>query len=318
MGDNVQAQGNRRRAAIALALAVLLALGVIVGAKMYQDSQARKPVLLSSPELPDEDSPECAALLDRLPDRLGGTLGGLVRAELADPAPLGAAMWRNTSGEEVTLRCGVSVPTQYTELSATEEIDGVTWIRVNDASPGSTLSTWFAVGRTPVVAVTADASRDGDIGDLSQALGTDADVGGAPAPNPIPLTDLAAPDADGRCSALLAALPGELAGRARADDADLPAGTMVYSDDAGSLISIRCGLAEPPGYAGTDQQLTQINDIVWFSEPSMSAGDVGTWFALGRERFVAVHAPIGEASGLLPAISDAIAANLANTSPSEE
>ncbi|MCG7439971.1 DUF3515 domain-containing protein [Corynebacterium freneyi] len=146
----------------------------------------------------------------------------------------------------------------------------------------------------------------------------DSEVGGAHEPNPVPLTDLAADEADERCSALLAALPTKIGERTRVDDADLPAGSMVWVDDRGSIVSLRCGVGEPEGYADTEEQLTQINDIVWFAEPSMSFGDVGTWYAMGRERFVAVHLPVAEASGVLPAFSDIIAANLENTSPSEE
>lgn len=314
MGENVQAQGNRRRAGIALALAVLLTFGVIIGAKLFQDDQARNPVMLQLQEVPDDDSPRCAELLDRLPDRLDG----LVRAELADPAPKGAAVWRNTADERVTLRCGAPVPIQYTELSTTENHRGVNWFRIDDNVQGSNLATWYSIGRTPVVAVTADASRMDAIPNLSEAMLPDSEVGGAHEPNPVPLTDLAADEADERCSALLAALPTKIGERTRVDDADLPAGSMVWVDDRGSIVSLRCGVGEPEGYADTEEQLTQINDIVWFAEPSMSFGDVGTWYAMGRERFVAVHLPVAEASGVLPAFSDIIAANLENTSPSEE
>ena len=314
MGENVQAQGNRRRAGIALALAVLLTFGVIIGAKLFQDDQARNPVMLQLQEMPDDDSPRCAELLDRLPDRLDG----LVRAELANPAPKGAAVWRNTADERVTLRCGAPVPIQYTELSTTENHRGVNWFRIDDNVQGSNLATWYSIGRTPVVAVTADASRMDAIPNLSEAMLPDSEVGGAHEPNPVPLTDLAADEADERCSALLAALPTKIGERTRVDDADLPAGSMVWVDDRGSIVSLRCGVGEPEGYADTEEQLTQINDIVWFAEPSMSFGDVGTWYAMGRERFVAVHLPVAEASGVLPAFSDMIAANLENTSPSEE
>jgi len=189
---------------------------------------------------------------------------------------------------------------------------------INDTTGGSTLATWFAIGRTPVVAVTADASRADAIPSLSEAMLPDSEVGDAPAPNPVPLTDLAADEADDRCSALMAALPTEIGERKRVEDADLPAGSMVWADGIGNLISLRCGVDAPAGYADTEEQLTQINDIVWFSEPSMSGGLTGTWYALGRERFVAVHLPVGEASGILPALSDVISANLANVAPSEE
>ena len=314
MGENVQDQGNRRRAAIALALAVLLVIGVIAGAKIVQDRQARQPVLLSALEMPDDDSPVCADLVENLPDRVSG----LVRAELADPAPPGAAVWRNTNDDRVTLRCGSSLPTQYTELSVVEEHDGVKWIRINDSTEGSDLATWFSVGRSPVVAVTAASGYAGAVEELSGDMLPDAEVGNAPEPNPIPLMDLAAPEADDRCSALLAALPPEMAGRARVEDVDLPEGGIAWSDDTGDVITLRCGVEEAPGYENTTDQLTQINDIVWFSEPSMSGGLTGTWYALGRERFVAVHLPVGEASGILPALSDVISANLANVAPSEE
>lgn len=300
--------------AIALALAVLLTVGVIAGAKIMQDRQARNPVLLSNLEMPDDDSPLCAELLDRLPDRLSG----LVRAPLMDPAPPGAAVWRNTNDDRVTLRCGAPVPAQYTELSRVQEHDGVKWIRVADSTEGSGLVTLFAVGRTPVVAVTVDESREDVIEDLSEALLPDSEFDEAPAPNPIPLMDLAAPAADERCSALLAALPAELAERPRVTDVDLPAGGIAWADDSGDVVSLRCGVDEAPGYEDTEEQLTQINDIVWFTEPSMSGGTIATWYALGRERFVAVHLPVADASGILPALSDVISANLANTAPSEE
>ena len=145
----------------------------------------------------------------------------------------------------------------------------------------------------------------------------DSEVGDAPVPNPVPLTDLTADEADDRCSALMAALPTEIGTCALIEDGDLPAGSIVWANDLGNLISLRCGVDAPAGYADTEEQLTQINGIVWFSEPSLSSGDVGTWYAMGRERFVAVSLPISEASGVLPALSDIIAANLKNISPSE-
>ena len=146
----------------------------------------------------------------------------------------------------------------------------------------------------------------------------DSEVGDAPVPNPVPLTDLTADEADDRCSALMAALPTEIGTRALIEDGDLPAGSIVWANDLGNLISLRCGVDAPAGYADTEEQLTQINGIVWFSEPSLSSGDVGTWYAMGRERYVAVHLPVGEASAVLPQMSNIISANLENVSPSEE
>src|SRR5699024_7287954 len=146
----------------------------------------------------------------------------------------------------------------------------------------------------------------------------DAHGGNAPLPNPAPLMDLAAPEADDRCAALLAAPPPATARRARVEDLHPPEGGIGCAADTDALLRLRCGVEEAPGYENTTGQLTQINDIVWFSEPCMSGGLTGTWYALGRERFVAVHLPVGEASGILPALSDVISANLANVAPSEE
>ncbi|WP_448851047.1 DUF3515 domain-containing protein [Corynebacterium sp. 335C] len=316
MGDKVQPKGNRLGMVVALVLAVLLAAGVIGGAKIVQDNAARQPVALSSPEMPEDDNPKCAELLDRLPDRLDG----LVRAPLADPAPQGAAVWRDSLDDRVTLRCGAPVPVQFTPLAETEEIGGVQWLAVGDGAPGSELTTWYSVGRTPVVAVTADADHRDDLEDISKAMGPDADAGGAPEPHALPLADLAAPHDDDRCTAFRDALPAELGEfrRLEGDAAGSVPGLVAWADGTGQLVTARCGVEEPDGYEGTDKPLTQVGEIVWFNEPAETTGVTGTYFALGRERFVAVHVPMAQASGLLPAFSDVISATLANTAPSEE
>lgn len=319
--NSVQNKASRLRALIALIVAIVAVLALIVAAKVVQDNQAAKPVSLSNPELPDNDSPVCAELIEALPDRLHG----LTRAGLADPAPAGAAVWRNIEDDRITLRCGVSVPTQYNALAKTHDIDGVKWLKISDEADAS-LATWFSVGRSPIVAVTSesgneDADKDA-LSQLAEYLRPDVEVGNAPQPGPIPLTQLASDPNDEKCRALSPALPNEVAGRQRVSPEALPAGTpkdlIVYNDGKADPIIIRCGVEEPAGYATTTEQLTQVNDIVWFNEPSLSAGTSGTWYALGRERFVAVNLPMGETSSVLPRLSDIIAANLENTAPSEE
>nr|WP_120491426.1 DUF3515 domain-containing protein [Corynebacterium lactis] len=316
-GETVQANSSRRRAAVALAVAVVAVLGVIGVAKYVQDTQAAQPVAISNPELPADDSPECAALLDRLPDRAAG----LVRAQVADPAPLGAAVYRNLESDRITLRCGAPVPAQFNDLARTKTVDGVEWLRVVD-STDDTLSTWFTVGREPVVAITAEghANAEDALGDLAEALRPDSEYKVTPKRSPIPLSTLAAPQADSLCTGLTAALPKELGGRhlLGADELpeSLPKDMLVWGGTAADPITLRCGVDEAPGYA-VSKQLTQVGDIVWFNEPSLSSGTAGTWYALGRERFVAVNMPMSEASGLLPVLSSVIADNLKNTSPSE-
>lgn len=315
MGDKVQPQGSRLGMVIALVLAVLLAAGVIGAAKIVQDRAARQPVALSSPEMPDDDSPACADLVGRLPDRLGG----LVRAGLADPTPAGAAVWRDSLDDRVTLRCGASVPVQYTEMAKTEDVEGVEWLKVSDGAAGTDLVTWYSVGRSPIVAVTANDSHADSLPAISEAMGPDA--GDGPEPNPLPLADLAAPHDDGVCSGFNGTLPEDLGEFHRVPDADLPEdsrGLAVWTDHTGQLVTARCGVAEPPAYAGTDKPLTQVGDIVWFNDPNHTTGVTGVYYAMGRERFVAVHVPMAQASGLLPAFSEVIANTLKNTAPSEE
>ncbi|MDO5731494.1 DUF3515 domain-containing protein [Corynebacterium sphenisci] len=325
MGDKVQDQGSRRRAGIALALAVALALGVIVATKIMQDRAARQPVLLPTVEMPMDDSPQCAELVAALPD----SLGRLQRAELAAPAPTGAALYRDFTDDRVTVRCGAPVPAQYTTLSRTVEAGGVTWLRVADDTPGLDLVTWFSVGASPIVAVTGSSDHDDVLPEIADRMGAGFDAG--PEPGPLPLTDLAAPAADGRCEGLLAALPTEIAGRDRLDEAKLPEGTTLppataaWANADGDAITLRCGVTEPAGYARMadpandgDRQLTQVGDIVWFTDAERSSGTTATYFALGRERIVAVHLPVAVSSGVLPELSAAIAANLENTAPSEQ
>lgn len=316
-GETVQNNSSRRRAAIALAVAVVAVLGVIGVAKYVQDKQAAQPVAISNPELPADDSPECAALLDRLP----GRAAGLVRAQVAEPAPLGAAVYRNIDEDRITLRCGAPVPAQYNDLASTQEVGGVKWLRVVD-STDSSLSTWFTVGREPVVAITAEGNANAEdaLADLAEALRPDSEYNNAPKRGPIPLANLAAPKADNLCEGLNSALPKELGGRhiLSADEipTELPKDMVVWDGTDADPITLRCGVDEAPSY-GVSKQLTQVGDIVWFNEPTLSSGTSGTWFALGRERFVAVNMPMSDASSLLPVVSSVIADNLKNTSPSE-
>ena len=130
-------QINRTAIAISLGLALLLVIGAVVGARIYFNQVALQPVAMTDLPAPQADSQACASLIDDLPSDLHGH----PRAELAEPAPQGAAAWRSSSTERITLRCGVDIPAQYTDYAITEDIDGARWLRVDDITPQSTLAT---------------------------------------------------------------------------------------------------------------------------------------------------------------------------------
>ena len=297
------------RAAIylSLVLAVALVLGVVIGAKVVFDRAAKQPVPMSDLPAPLADSPECSAFLDTLPEELIGH----DRAEIAEPAPDGVAAWASSSVERVTLRCGVDLPLQYTPYAPTETVDGVEWLRITDATPGSTLQTWYAVDREQVVAVTADSESLG--GHDEPVSGLSESVAGLPAaehePFPAPLTQLASGDT-AVCGDLLAAMPETVA-----DDyerIDVPEDhTIAWAADGREPIVLRCGVAPPENYE-PGIQLNQVNDIVWFEDTVLASGTTaGTWFALGRETDIAVSTPQDVSSEVLVQLGDVIAAETA-------
>ncbi len=293
----------RRPIIIALMLSILLTIAVLVGTK-WLFGDGRDPVALS--ELPSDqaDSAECSALIDALPE----SLNGLKKARLVEPVPAGAFAWSGTDNQRITLRCGVQPPAQYTTLARTEDIAGREWLRVKDATTGSTMQTWYLVGATPTVAVTADAQSLGDapnpVADLDAAL---APIQGERlSPAAAPLAQLDSPDADNpRCAAYEQALPSVLetsSGTYRlvkgseliaAGYPQDPQNTVAWMPDDDGLepIVTRCGLAEPAGYE-PGEQLQQINDIPWFNDTQLANGTTqGVWYALGRDVAIAVAMP---------------------------
>ncbi|AZA11308.1 DUF3515 domain-containing protein [Corynebacterium gerontici] len=270
---------------IALALSILLVFGVIIGAKIVYDRAAQQPVAMASLDSPDADTAECQQFVDALPD----TFAGHKRAELAEPAPNGAAAWASSSTERITLRCGVSVPLQYTKITPTEEIDGVQWIRVDDATPGSTLRTWFAVNKFPLVAVTADDPALDGQGMPLKDLPLDGLENRNAKPFPIPLAQEAA-EASKSCKHLLEALPEQLDDDYAATNTDLPQ-TKAWTSFGKEPVVLRCGVEFPKAYkAGA--QLQQINGVPWFEDTTLGNGTTAsTWYPMGRDVVIAVSAP---------------------------
>lgn len=291
---------------IGLVLAVVLVIGVLVGARIVSDRAGTVPVAMSPLPAPLAESAECTQLIESLPD---GLLGH-DRADIAEPVPAGTAAWASSSLERVTLRCGVDLPLQYSEYSEPVEIDGTEWLVVEDATPESSLATWYSLNREQVVAVTADeptlGRAENPVGPLSEQIAAlpayDHD------PNPAPLSQLAAAPADTEevCEPLLAELPPRLA---EEWELSLVEGdTAVWVNSGLEPVVLRCGVAPPPGYAA-GERLTQVNEVPWFEDTELVIGSTAsTWYALGRATDIAVSTPQSAAQQVLVQLSDLIVA----------
>lgn len=311
----VAARGmNKTPIVIALVLSLLLTAGVLVGARVLLGPAGQQQVAMSTLPAPEAESTECAALIQSLP----GSAFGHTRAQIMEPVPAGVAAWASSELERVTLRCGVDMPFQYTELAETVEVDGVTWLPVADVTAGSSLQTWYSVDRFPVVAITADDmstdNADTPVAPFTDAVGALEQRDGEPFP--APLSQLAA--GSGNCSALIDALPPTLEVGSGEDAItyeliDDPAMAAAgYGDDAVAWksaglepIVVRCGV-EPSENYEAGAVLQQINDIPWFEDTILATGTTSaTWYALGRETDIAVSLP-QYAGGALVQISEAI------------
>lgn len=311
----VAARGmNKTPIVIALVLSLLLTAGVLVGARVLLGPAGQQQVAMSTLPAPEAESTECAALIESLP----GSAFGHTRAQIMEPVPAGVAAWSSSELERVTLRCGVDMPFQYTELAETVEVDGVTWLPVADVTAGSSLQTWYSVDRFPVVAITADDmstdNADTPVAPFTDAVGALEQRDGEPFP--APLSQLAA--GSGNCSALIDALPPTLEVGSGEDAItyeliDDPAMAAAgYGDDAVAWksaglepIVVRCGV-EPSENYEAGAVLQQINDIPWFEDTILATGTTSaTWYALGRETDIAVSLP-QYAGGALVQISEAI------------
>ena len=298
------AQFNRTTIYISLGLAVALVLGVLVGARVFFNRVALQPVAMTQVPAPEASSAECTSLIDALPS----TLADLKRAELAKPAPEGAAAWQASSTERITLRCGVEAPAQYTPYAQTEDIDDARWLRVNDATPGSTLATWFTVDRSPVLAVTADTQQLRDGTAPVAGIDTAALTGPAPEQHPAPLADLAAGGGAGAasCGSLLAAAPDSIAeGYTRVDAVSEQ--TVAWSAEGQDAIVLRCGVADPENY-GPGARLDQINGVPWFEDVKLANGTTAsTWYAMGRDVQVAASLPQAESNEAITNLTNLVA-----------
>lgn len=307
---------RRRGAVLALLIAVVFVVFVLVGAKILVDRSVYTPVAMGPVDAPAADSATCAEITDDLPHRIGDYRD----VGVVDPAPDGSAGYRDSGGTELSLRCGVNAPGQYTLLSSVQDSGGEQWLQIADATPGSELTTWYSVGHSPVVAVTTDGRISAsDLSDLGEVIARHGDSANAPAPADVPLADQSATHSDD-CSALENALPDNLGEYRRLapdsvspDTAEAIDGSLVWVADGREPVVLRCGVDLPDSYeAGA--QLTQIDEVPWFQDTALAEGSTaGVWYALGYADTVAVSLPLDAGNSVLTAVSEAIDDTLERT-----
>lgn len=313
-------RGVNRRAVLALLIAVVFVAAVLGGAKILVDRNVYTAVAMGPVDAPEATSQACSGIVDALPDKASDYRS----VDVADPAPEGAAAYRDSGGTELTVRCGVNLPAQYSVLSETAEHGGTDWLQVTDATPGSDLTTWYAVGSSPVVAVTGSRGNDDTaaLGGIGGTVAGHASGSDAPAPAPAPLSDLrqdATPGAAAdRCTRLDGALPDVFGDyrRITADDpraAGLPDHTAAWTAPGLEPVVVRCGVRLSDSYqAGA--QLTQVDDVPWFEDTALAQGSTaGVWYALGYAPTVAVSLPTDAGNQVLTQVSALIADNLTKT-----
>lgn len=339
-------------------LAILLIVVVIVAAKITMDKKVYAPVAMGPVDAPEASSQVCADFVAALPR----DLDRFRSVEVRDPAPDGAAAYRDSSGAELSVRCGVNVPDQYTVLSPVFTSGDARWTAVSDATPGSDLRTWYAVGGSPAVAVTASSDVGSALEGVGSTISSLYDANSPAKPAPYPLSE--APVAGGShgsgkagtssgaggsgkagtsggatqspaCRKFLESLPDALgdwrlahtvAGSSKVKNADAlpegvdesvfdkaPSGSATYLAEGHEPVVIRCGLEMPEAYE-PGANLTQVDDVPWFSDPSLSRGStMGHWYALGREQIVGLAMPQSAGEEVITSVTSAISDSLKKT-----
>lgn len=295
----------RSRVFVALGLAIFFVAAVIGGAWVMMQRHVYTPVAMGPVHAPAAESAQCLQLASRLPEKLPG----YKKVSVVDPAPAGTGAFRDSQGEELTVRCGISVPDQYTVLSRTRDAAGARWLEVPDATPGSALRTWYSVGSSPAVAVTSTKDIADILPEFSESLS--ALDGPAPTPGPYPLGTLrmVSPESAAApvCQSFLDALPATVEGYERTQRADAPSLSATYlSTGAEEPVVIRCGAALPESYR-PGEKITQVDSVAWFADPSLSRGSTsGLWYALSHEQIVAVSMPNSAGNELVSQVTRAI------------
>jgi len=317
---------------VSLLIAVVFAGAVLAGAKILVDKNVYTDVSMGPVDSPDAASATCGQIIDALPDHSADYRS----VGITDPAPDGVAAYRDSGGTELTVRCGVNVPAQFTTVSSLISHGGTQWLQVNDATPGSNLSTWYSLGGSPMVAVTGTMDGDTpldriiDLDGIGRAVSSHTDKA-APQPRDLPLADAAtrntpdSADSASSCTAFTSKLPETFGKYSRITDtatasATTAAGTSldsigvaVWTAPGSEPVVIRCGTQLPGSYA-PGAQLTQVNKVPWFEDTALASGSTaGVWYAVGNAPVVAVSLPQDAGDAVLTPLSDLISAELATT-----
>ena len=350
-GTDAQGRGAgapRSLVTISLILALVFTVAVLGGAKILSDRQKYSDVSVGAVDAPDAKASECSQLVEKAPEKAGK----FRKVGILDPVPDGTVAYRDTNGTQLTVRCGVTMPDQYTVISPVSAAEGASWFIAQDATPGSTLATWYSVSGEPTVAVTSEA--DGDlikdaVADLSPVLGDVATSESPVVPAALPLADepVAKDRNEQTCRSFDEALPAEIAGFRRLSSEELgelmennakavggedalrnPQLTdlieqanraakdslVVYQpeEEGNEPVVVRCGVAFPESYE-RGERLSQIDDVPWFDAPALAQGStIGHWYAIGHEEVVAVAMPQFSSGDVLPTVTKAITESMSN------
>jgi hypothetical protein len=137
--------GPPRAALIAALVVAIGTIGVILA--IAATRHRTTPAVIAAVPAPQAQDPACRKLTDALPQRLGD----YNRAQVVQPAPVGAAAWQPAgAGDPVVLRCGLERPADFVVGSPIQVVDQVQWFEVSQDQR----STWYTVDREVYIALT--------------------------------------------------------------------------------------------------------------------------------------------------------------------
>jgi Protein of unknown function (DUF3515) len=147
MGDSEggDTDGPPRAALIAALVVAIGTIGIILAIAATRHRTG--PAVIAAVPAPQAQDPACRRLTDALPQRLGD----YTRAQVVQPAPVGAAAWQPAgTGDPVVLRCGLERPADFVVGSPIQVVDKVQWFEVSQDQR----STWYTVDREVYTALT--------------------------------------------------------------------------------------------------------------------------------------------------------------------
>ncbi len=145
VSEGADTDGPPRAALIAALVVAVGTIGVILA--IAATRHRTTPAVIAAVPAPQAQDPACRKLTDALPQRLGD----YNRAQVVQPAPVGAAAWQPAgAGDPVVLRCGLERPADFVVGSPIQVVDQVQWFEVSQDQR----STWYTVDREVYVALT--------------------------------------------------------------------------------------------------------------------------------------------------------------------